>query len=163
MTYFNKSSYRYKLRFNFRSNKACCLHSAKTYQSSCAALCPVAHMATERVARKQVPRPIPDEESIDKTSYNIWHHKPNFRRRAEPKMAATHRCNPARDAGRTKGLESGASFCCIDFARGMCAAGYSCNYLHRIPTVQANQCTASYSVRTARHSERKPMQLNVFV
>lgn len=88
----------------------------------------------ERQARKQVPRPIIDEEPVDKANYNIWHHKPNNRRKAEPRKAATHRCRPARDSGRTRGSESGASFCCIDFARGICAAGASCNYLHRVPS-----------------------------
>jgi hypothetical protein len=88
----------------------------------------------ERPARKQVPRPIVDEAPVDKANYNIWHHKPNDRRKAEPKKAAAHRCRPARDSGCTRGSESGASFCCIDFARGICAAGPSCNYLHRVPT-----------------------------
>ncbi|KAK9822689.1 hypothetical protein WJX81_001179 [Elliptochloris bilobata] len=92
-------------------------------------------MAAQRAARKQVARPVVVDESIDKADYNIWHHKPN-RRKAEPKRAATHRCHPARDSGRTRGSDSGASFRCIDFARGICAAGYSCNYLHRVPTAQ---------------------------
>ena len=78
------------------------------------------------------------EEPVDKANYNIWHHRPNSRGNAEPKKAAAHRCHPARDSGRTRGSESGASVCCIDFARGVCAAGYQCNYLHRVPTVQVH-------------------------
>jgi len=94
----------------------------------------MAALEPERQARKQVPWPIVDEAPADKANYNIWHHKPNDRRKAEPKKAAAHRCRPARDSGRTRGSESGASFCCIDFARGVCAVGPGCNYLHRVPT-----------------------------
>ena len=99
-----------------------------------------AGMTTERPARKQVARPVAAEEPVDKANYNIWHHRPKFRGKAEPKKAAAHRCRPARDAGKTRGSESGASFCCIDFARGVCAAGPQCNYLHRVPTAQVRAC-----------------------
>lgn len=45
-----------------------------------------------------------------------------------------YRCRPETDTGRTRGSDGRVSVFCSYFARGMCAEGPMCRYLHRLPT-----------------------------
>ena len=65
--------------------------------------------------------------------YNYWYHT-HHRDRWEPELVepAATRVSPSLDIGYTSASSSG-SFC-LWFARGACAKGAECTYLHRLPT-----------------------------
>jgi hypothetical protein len=48
---------------------------------------------------------------------------------------AEGRCNIARDSGYTKADKLRGSYFCLYFAKGLCAKGKTCEYLHRLPEV----------------------------
>ncbi|KAF9586342.1 Pre-mRNA-splicing factor [Lunasporangiospora selenospora] len=56
--------------------------------------------------------------------------------RSAAKTKATHRCDPVRDSGRTKGTFNPNAYFCAFFAKGCCPNGENCSWLHRIPTRQ---------------------------
>eukprot|EP00960_Hanusia_phi_P051402 760786-Hanusia_phi.AAC.4 len=97
---------------------------------------------SRRPARKQI------EEFSNKSlqapegcnEYNIWYGKWCGQQWKPDKdlSAAPHRCCVRRDAGRTKADDrfGDSAYCCIFFARGCCALGAECTFLHRIPTPQ---------------------------
>mmetsp|Transcript_24081 Transcript_24081/g.54034 ORF Transcript_24081/g.54034 Transcript_24081/m.54034 type:complete len:488 (+) Transcript_24081:71-1534(+) len=97
---------------------------------------------SRRPARKQI------EEFSNKSlqapegcnEYNIWYGKWCGQQWKPDKdlSAAPHRCCVRRDAGRTKADDrfGDSAYCCIFFARGCCALGSECTFLHRIPTPQ---------------------------
>ena len=48
---------------------------------------------------------------------------------------ALTKCDPDKDSGLTRAEEGTRDpFFCVFFARGSCAKGYDCNYLHRLPS-----------------------------
>lgn len=47
---------------------------------------------------------------------------------------AVTRCDAVLDSGRTRGDVCGETYKCVHFARGACAAGGACSYLHTLPT-----------------------------
>ena len=65
--------------------------------------------------------------------YNIWHHKPSKRDRGQAKVPASTKCDPARDAGRTRGNTDPTAYICQYFAKGCCTNGAECALLHRVP------------------------------
>jgi len=70
--------------------------------------------------------------------YNIWYHRfvgEHWYDRLE-KEAAETRCILARDSGTTKGDSRDKAWFCLHFARGCCAMGSQCTYLHRLPGPQ---------------------------
>ncbi|KAL4439994.1 hypothetical protein ABPG75_002995 [Micractinium tetrahymenae] len=92
-----------------------------------------------RPARRQVDAPVTGhEEAHAPGTVNIWtgrvlkeYRKPRDGRRKE---ASQYRCLPKVDSGETRGSRSGAGYCCLYFARGICHHGADCNFLHRVPT-----------------------------
>eukprot|EP00299_Pterocystis_sp_00344_P013292 c6501_g1_i1.p1 GENE.c6501_g1_i1~~c6501_g1_i1.p1 ORF type:complete len:445 (-),score=97.22 c6501_g1_i1:8-1342(-) len=84
-----------------------------------------------RLARKQTPQTKNKEQGHD---YNIWYHKHAGNRYQEEREKAETRVSIQRDAGWTRGEQSGAHKFCVHFARGCCTKGPDCTYLHRIPT-----------------------------
>ena len=53
------------------------------------------------------------------------------------KDPAPYRCDPENDAGWTKGSKRSSSekaYFCLHFAKGSCAKGHECTFLHHIPT-----------------------------
>ncbi len=69
--------------------------------------------------------------------YNVWYGKwvgEHWTADANRGPAET-RCIPLRDAGMTKGDQTtnGNTFYCLYFARGGCASGEKCQFIHRIP------------------------------
>jgi len=53
------------------------------------------------------------------------------------KDPAPYRCDPENDAGWTKGSRRSSSektYFCLHFAKGSCAKGHECTFLHHIPT-----------------------------
>ncbi|KAG2389411.1 hypothetical protein C9374_013971 [Naegleria lovaniensis] len=66
--------------------------------------------------------------------YNIWYHKYIGQRQKRDIDAAESRCNIKTDAGWTVGCTLKDPFFCLFFAKGCCAEGPNCKYLHRIPT-----------------------------
>ena len=71
--------------------------------------------------------------------YNIWYGKflgEHWRREGPGgKQAAETRCVVVRDAGYTTGdrASQGQTFFCLYFARGCCARGQNCQFIHRVP------------------------------
>ena len=69
--------------------------------------------------------------------FNVWYGKwVGEHWSAETKRTpAETRCVPLRDCGMTKGDKTtkGQTFYCLYFARGACAAGEKCQYIHRVP------------------------------
>mmetsp|Transcript_33950 Transcript_33950/g.55017 ORF Transcript_33950/g.55017 Transcript_33950/m.55017 type:complete len:496 (-) Transcript_33950:71-1558(-) len=93
-------------------------------------------------ARKQVDAPLgplyPTTIVDHPTAcYNIWYHKTpgerNYVRKEDRKNPPT-RCKPILDCGWTKGTDRPGAFICSHFAKGRCAQGSDCLFLHRIPT-----------------------------
>ncbi|PSC68748.1 Pre-mRNA-splicing factor cwc2 [Micractinium conductrix] len=91
-------------------------------------------------ARRQVNAPVTGHEEVHAPgTVNVWtgrvlkeYRKPREGRGA--KQASLYRCLPKAHCGWTRGAGSGASYCCLYFARGICHHGSDCNYLHRLPT-----------------------------
>ncbi|OAA72521.1 pre-mRNA splicing factor cwc2 [Cordyceps fumosorosea ARSEF 2679] len=70
------------------------------------------------------------------TIFNIWYNKwSGGDHDANAQTKAKGRCNIASDAGYTKADSLTGSFFCVSFARGVCAKGVDCDYLHRLPGV----------------------------
>jgi len=70
------------------------------------------------------------------SEYNIWYHKflgDKFEQRGFSK--APGRCNMRVDAGWTQGCKRPDAFFCLHFARGVCAMGKECGWLHRPPNI----------------------------
>ena len=61
-------------------------------------------------------------------SVNIWYGKWQSSRHV-----SVHRLDPERDSGVTRGDSSGTWKFCLYFARGLCALGHKCEYLHHVP------------------------------
>ncbi|KAI9028635.1 hypothetical protein DFJ74DRAFT_603650, partial [Hyaloraphidium curvatum] len=59
----------------------------------------------------------------------------DYSRKHASAIPAETRCNPARDTGYTKGSRHhpATALFCIHFAKGNCAKGEDCSFLHRIP------------------------------
>eukprot|EP01006_Ploeotia_vitrea_P003667 TRINITY_DN113025_c0_g1_i1.p1 TRINITY_DN113025_c0_g1~~TRINITY_DN113025_c0_g1_i1.p1 ORF type:complete len:663 (+),score=86.96 TRINITY_DN113025_c0_g1_i1:88-1989(+) len=72
--------------------------------------------------------------------YNIWYHKyyghGTNRKMGDEKEKAQHRCNVKKDSGWTKGFEKDDTYICVYYARGCCALGAECPFIHMIPTEQ---------------------------
>lgn len=70
------------------------------------------------------------------TIFNIWYNKwSGGDHDGNAQTKAKGRCNIATDAGYTKADSMTGSFFCVSFARGVCAKGVDCDYLHRLPGV----------------------------
>lgn len=70
------------------------------------------------------------------TIFNIWYNKwSGGDHDGNAQTKAKGRCNIATDAGYTKADSIAGSFFCVSFARGVCAKGVDCDYLHRLPGV----------------------------
>ncbi|KAM3496189.1 hypothetical protein MY3957_000646 [Beauveria namnaoensis] len=70
------------------------------------------------------------------TIFNIWYNKwSGGDHDGNAQTKAKGRCNIATDAGYTKADSLTGSFFCVSFARGVCAKGVDCDYLHRLPGV----------------------------
>ncbi|KAM3509933.1 hypothetical protein MY11210_006123 [Beauveria gryllotalpidicola] len=70
------------------------------------------------------------------TIFNIWYNKwSGGDHDGNAQTKAKGRCNIATDAGYTKADSLTGSFFCVSFARGVCAKGVDCDYLHRLPSV----------------------------
>ncbi|ATY63286.1 pre-mRNA splicing factor cwc2 [Cordyceps militaris] len=68
------------------------------------------------------------------TIFNIWYNKwSGGDHDGNAQTKAKGRCNIATDAGYTKADNQPGSFFCVSFARGVCAKGVDCEYLHRLP------------------------------
>lgn len=76
------------------------------------------------------------------TTYNIWYGKwAGGDREDHSKHLSQTRCDIARDAGYTRGIDSSAgpsgsssnSYICLPFAKGCCPRGSDCPFLHRLP------------------------------
>ena len=65
--------------------------------------------------------------------FNVWWGKSTARGYHDTPKAVT-RCAPILDAGTTRGDAAGVKALCYHFARGCCASGEGCEYLHRLPT-----------------------------
>ena len=65
--------------------------------------------------------------------FNVWWGKSTARGYHDTPKAVT-RCAPILDAGTTRGDAAGVKALCYHFARGCCASGAGCEYLHRLPT-----------------------------
>lgn len=65
--------------------------------------------------------------------FNVWWGKSTSRGFHDTPRAVT-RCAPILDAGTTRGDAAGVTALCYHFARGCCASGEACEYLHRLPT-----------------------------
>ena len=69
--------------------------------------------------------------------FNVWYGKYVGEHWSEDQNRgpAETRCIPIRDAGMTVGdkTSKGQTYFCLYFARGNCAAGEKCKYIHRIP------------------------------
>eukprot|EP00883_Tetradesmus_obliquus_P015807 jgi/Sobl393_1/8964/SZX79374.1 len=96
----------------------------------------------DRPARKQVPGPITSDKSSSEV--NIWSGRrvgprPDGASRADRKrQPSQYRCQPATDAGKTRGSEGQINTFCLFFAKGMCYEGSACTFLHRLPTAADN-------------------------
>ncbi|KAI8358312.1 hypothetical protein B0O80DRAFT_278395 [Mortierella sp. GBAus27b] len=99
--------------------------------------------AMSRPARRQVakqktlgPQPSLGNKGGElESKYNIYYDKwtGGGRQRNEK---AQHRCDPAKDSGRTKGTMNPNAYFCVFFAKGCCPNGEDCGWLHRIPSIQ---------------------------
>ena len=70
------------------------------------------------------------------SQYNIWYHKFLGDKMDQRGFSrAPGRCNFAVDCGWTQGTKRPDAFFCLHFARGVCAMGKECGWLHRPPTV----------------------------
>ena len=68
--------------------------------------------------------------------FNIWYGRYNGDREEVDRDPAESRCSLENDAGCTKADSNTMSkkIFCLMFARGMCAKGEDCGFLHRVPT-----------------------------
>ena len=83
----------------------------------------------------------PIRESHEPGTVNIWTGKRlggRGAREAGPRVATKYRCQPELDSGWTRGEASGATYCCLYFARGLCHHGAECAFLHRVPDAAAS-------------------------
>mmetsp|Transcript_11208 Transcript_11208/g.41957 ORF Transcript_11208/g.41957 Transcript_11208/m.41957 type:complete len:425 (+) Transcript_11208:205-1479(+) len=90
-----------------------------------------------RIARKQAEKKEFEDYQAEegRLDYNIWYHKyVGQRRDISRKKRQFSKCVIARDAGWTKGCKSSDANFCLYFARGKCALGGECPFLHRLPT-----------------------------
>jgi hypothetical protein len=113
-------------------------------------------MASVRPARKQVataPRVNGPVMSAGggKLEINLWTGKPvGGQKRKVPGVGADAgsgprpRCDPVLDSGSTRGDAVPQSFICLHFARGECARGAECTFLHRIPHAADEQRSMTY-------------------
>ncbi|KAF9353331.1 Pre-mRNA-splicing factor [Mortierella sp. NVP85] len=98
--------------------------------------------ARRQVAKQNVPGPRPSaaaREGETGAKYNIYYDKWTGGGRtggSSGKEKAPHRCDPAKDSGRTKGTSNPNAYFCVFFAKGSCPNGEDCNWLHRIPSKQ---------------------------
>jgi hypothetical protein len=82
-----------------------------------------------------------------KTDINLWTGKPvggQKRKMPDSSKGPRPRCDPALDTGSTRGDAMPQSFICLHFARGECAKGHECTFLHRIPTAADEQRSMTY-------------------
>jgi hypothetical protein len=104
----------------------------------------MAASSSARPARKQISLPSGPSRSSSASAepINLWTGKPlagkrkQFGEQAAAPIAAQHRCCVSTDAGTTHAnfsSSSSSSFICLHFARGECARGADCTYLHRVP------------------------------
>ena len=93
-----------------------------------------ASSAKKRPARKQTSKPMGPSMTVEKkANYNIWYGRQMGRQNRSKTLSKT-RCNPSLDSGFTKASDTkDGAFICLYFAKGMCALGQNCTYLHRIP------------------------------
>jgi hypothetical protein len=101
---------------------------------TCTRTCTRIHATIRHI---QVERPVITEPQRGAgADVNIW----SGRRAGEraPKRGerarSQYRCRPALDTGRTRGSQGRVGTFCSYFARGLCAEGPACRYLHRLPT-----------------------------
>jgi hypothetical protein len=107
----------------------------------------MASSSSARPARKQISLPSGPSRSSSSSAepINLWTGKPlagkrkQFGEQAAAPIAAPHRCCVSTDAGTTRAnssssSSSSSSFICLHFARGECARGADCTYLHRVPS-----------------------------
>jgi hypothetical protein len=111
-------------------------------------------------ARKQVAEVKNMQRQEGQNEYNIWYHK-YLGHEKRVRERATTRCSLKRDAGLTKGSFINAEgSLCIHFAKGCCAAGPDCSFLHRAPTMHdALRTDPMHDVfgRERHRSEREDM------
>lgn len=94
-------------------------------------------------------RPARKQAEVDHTrtrveganEYNIWYGRyvGDLWRGGMGKDAAPSRCDPERDAGRTRAtlaMLGDRCYFCIHFARGACSRGAECTFLHHVPTAE---------------------------
>jgi hypothetical protein len=99
-------------------------------------------------------------ESARDGDINIWtgRRAGGGRERGAPRgqpARSQYRCRPAIDTGRTRGSEGRINTFCSYFARGLCAEGAACRYLHRLPTA-ADAAAHVRDNSQARRGARRP-------
>jgi hypothetical protein len=84
---------------------------------------------------QKVERPVITPSGRD-GDINIWSGRRNGERppKRGERARSAYRCRPRLDTGRTRGSEGRINVFCSYFARGLCAEGSACRYLHRLPT-----------------------------
>ena len=96
----------------------------------------IAECLTRRARKQHDPEVGPSRErALDSAHANAWYGTSASRgggRREQP--AAVTRCDAVLDSGRTRGDDREETSVCLHFARGRCAAGGECAFLHRLPT-----------------------------
>jgi hypothetical protein len=95
----------------------------------------------ERPARKQVETSLANNYTYKEgdEEYNFWFSKYICSKDEKDKEAALTKCNPELDVGYTAAdlfNEKGGAYYCLFFARGCCASGVNCKYLHKVPSIE---------------------------
>ena len=92
-----------------------------------------------RPARRQVQERASSDALPPQTGqvYNIWYGAWSGGDRFDKSASLVHaetKCDPRRDSGYTRADRTPGAYFCLFFARGCCAEGPDCKYLHRTPT-----------------------------
>ena len=98
----------------------------------------------ERPARKQVQTSLANNYTYKEgdEEYNFWFSKYICSKDEKDKEAALTKCNPELDVGYTAAdlfNEKGGAYYCLFFARGCCASGVNCRFLHKVPSIEDSQ------------------------
>ena len=118
-----------------------------------------------RPARKQADAPAPGPARAatgnSALEINIWSGKPlqvvGTKRKAAGPARRSAKCDPERDEGRTRAREDAQGFVCLHFARGECARGADCTFLHRVPANERHSETHDVFGRDRFSTERADM------
>lgn len=92
-----------------------------------------------RPARRQVEERASSDALPPQTGqvYNVWYGAWSGGDRFDKSASLVHaetKCVPARDSGWTRADRTPGAYFCLFFARGCCAEGPDCKFLHRTPT-----------------------------